>query len=166
MTGALVTASLFLLTQPAEPQSAYTYLDEARGGQCGPASPVGSEGQDAVEYRCSGYEGVTVWVIYCDGVRMGLAFGARPESCGYLLTERNADWPIEWRHTGSRPYAAIARVRLTDFGEPARITAPLAVYGLELSGRSCLIGQARSNSEARLMADGFASRRHCPPNRP
>lgn len=166
MTGLLILASMFLVTQSTEPQSAYTYLDRSRGGQCSPAAPVGSEGQDAIEYRCTGYAGVTVWITYCDSVRMGFAFGSRPESCGYFRTDREADWPIEWRHTGDRPYAAIVRVRVTIYSEPERIIAPLAVYGLERAGRSCLIGQARSNSEARLMADGFSRRQSCPPARP
>lgn len=131
---------------------AFRYTSLADGCQ---EQDEGPDGLHFFAYRCPGVPGYPVWIVYAEGVRMGLAFGERQTVDGIFSTRRDPVWPIEWRgYRGPnfRPYAAIVRVEMIDGPQV------LAVYSVRPDGSSCLRGTETTNEAARDLADASSDR--------
>jgi len=94
---------------------------------------------------------------------MELGFGSRPNFSGMFETNRDENWPIEWRGRVIKgrfvPSAAIVRVRarFDDSG-----VSSLFVYRLRGNGTSCLVDRnASTNAQARAIADASALAGDC-----
>jgi hypothetical protein len=133
-------------TQAAGPpvESRLTYLTHCH------ETGHGTEENDWVTHRCTGVGGAHAWILYHEGTRMALGFGAKANYAGMYAAVRDDKWPVEWRLRGGKPFAAIVRVKEMEDSP----TSLLMVYHLTADGMSCIAGEARDNAQARAMADG------------
>ena len=118
---------------------------------------------DWITHRCAGLPGQPIWIHYDEGTRMQIGFGPRPNFSGMFETDRNKNWPIEWRGRVVKgrfvPIAAIVRIRARFDDTKA---SDLAVYHLLGNGTSCVFPTGIStNVEARKIADATPSRDNC-----
>jgi hypothetical protein len=156
-------AALFLASasQPPAITSRYTKATSCRQWAAGNVQE--HPDADWITYRCAGLPGQAVWIHYVEGTRMQVGFGARPNFSGMFESDRNDEWPIEWRGRVVKgrfvPSAAIVRIRgrFDDTG-----ASDLVVYHLLDDGTSCVISRAIStNAEARKIADAVSSKDDC-----
>jgi hypothetical protein len=158
-----VVAALFLASAPPQPAitSRYTKVTSCRLWAAGDVQAHAYD--DWITYRCTGLPGRPTWIHYDEGTHMQMGFGPRPNFSGMFETDRNKDWPIEWRGRVVKgrfvPSAAIVRIRarFDDTG-----TSDLAVYHLLGNGTSCIFPTSIStNAKARKIADAVPSKDNC-----
>lgn len=151
----VLSAATPAIARPSPATSRLTVLNESRCLEAGPnqADEVGDE----LFKRCP-IDGLpTVWLLYLDGVRLRLGFGATPTASGMFDADRDPAWPIEWRGRGAgrafKPYAVILRLRA-----PGERPSHLVVFRLRADGTSCIVGSVapgpNQNLAARALADG------------
>jgi hypothetical protein len=163
VTGALLlgAAAGVCAAQPGRgaATSVYTGLDLRRCVRTG----SGEEESDA--WRCPGYRGVPLFVLYGDG-RYDLDAGA---DNGLWESRAGPNAPparVEWRLRGGQPRAIIYRLRLTGEGDAGRSVLAVETVGRPGRWAGCLVAWvdgdvANANAIARARADGDHSRFRC-----
>ena len=153
----VLAAATAAVAKPLAATSRLTVLNESRCIEAGPNQE--DEVGDELFKRCPIAGLPTVWLLYLDGVRLRLGFGATPTASGMFDADRDPAWPIEWRGRGAgrafKPYAVILRLRT-----PGERPSHLVVFRIRADGTSCIIGSvapgANHNLAARTLADGNA----------
>jgi hypothetical protein len=114
-----------------------------------------------VYFRCEGFGGTPVWYDCTDSARCRYGFGVKPNASGTFGTDSKQSWQIEWRGPKQKgllkPVAIILRLSSLDKNPPNK----LYVYRLRSDGTSCIVGEATTNSAARLIADRAAGNYQC-----
>jgi hypothetical protein len=161
MIGGITALLLAGASQQSAITSRYTKLSSCRLWKAGEVSKGPSE--DWGILRCRGLDGYPVWMGIQEGTHMNLGFGKRPSFSGMFETNRNDDWPIEWRGRVVKgrfvPSAAIVRIRarFDDSG-----ASDLAVFHMLDDGISCAYPTTiTTNAEARKIADAVPTKDNC-----
>lgn len=123
-------------------------------------------GEDWVYVRCKGYGSIPVWYVCSDSARCRYGFGVKPNISGMFGTDGEESLRVEWRgverHGRFKPISIIIRMREPDDGDDStHPTSMFYVYRLRANGTSCIVGRAKSNASARLIADKAAAKYRC-----
>lgn len=140
----------------AEFSSRYTLLEDC-------TEVASSISPDYMIHRCEGYGGIPIWWRFADSVRLYIGFGETPHDSGPFGTDRDSDWPIEWRGNENiapfSSFAVIIRMRVPRGVYEIEPSPALAVFKLREDGTSCLIARdVADNERAREIADSAPSR--------
>lgn len=124
------------------------------------------QGEDWVSHRCTGLDGIPVWMAFSDSARGWLGFGERRNHSGGFGLDLGSNPMFEWRGLvglrGFVPFAVI--VRLTPYapGEVDPEAGEFHVFRLRDDETSCVIGApVQSHAEALALADSTRARFTC-----
>jgi hypothetical protein len=120
------------------------------------------QGEDYIIRQCDSFPGVSTYLFYQEGTRLGIGFGTKSNIAFNGADASRGNWPVVWggekQDDKFTPQVAIARFTFAG-EEPKR--EHLLVFRLLENGMSCVVGDVRKNDEAQRIAIAAAQKWTC-----